>query len=166
MPNKRRKKDSVESLLKSFMARVFPLPPSPMMQQLVEPHIVALRAALEAGDVLKALRVAYGIGKIRGGTKQWTDLYPDASKERKRAGKQITKAFEEKTAKQIRVSLAREIFAEYAATDLKRKGNRGGRQSVYKEIGEIMAQRLGLSKPISADTVRREYLPKKKTGEG
>ena len=75
--------------------------------------------------MLKALQVAYGIGKIRGGTKQWTDLYPDASKERKRAGKQITKAFEEKTAKQIRVSLAREIFRGVRRNGLETKRQQG-----------------------------------------
>ena len=72
---------------------------------------------------------------------------------------------EERTERQNRVNLARELLAEFSPSDLQRKNNKGGKMAAYKEIGEIMQKRLGLPEPIKPEAVR-DYLKKKKPGEG
>ena len=52
-----------------------------------------------------------------------------------------------------RGEMAREIFDEYSADDVKRLG----KGNIEREIGEVLQRQLNLPKPVSARTVR-EYL--------
>ncbi len=54
--------------------------------------------------------------------------------------------------KEAQKRLARELWAEFDDADLRQPG---GAATVYKQIGEIIAQRLGLPKPIQPDTIRK-----------
>jgi hypothetical protein len=70
---------------------------------------------------------------------------------RRAAGKQAETARRHER-KEAQIQLAKELFADWPEADFRKPG---GPIRAHTEIGEIIAQRLGLPKPIKPDTIRK-----------
>ena len=107
---------SAESLTQTFIARIFRLPPSPEMWQLVEGHVVGITKALAAGEIVEALALAYGVGNVCGAAKQMASDFRnygnDVCRERNRKFRQQVNVDEGKAESWSRVRLASELFAD------------------------------------------------------
>jgi hypothetical protein len=171
MPSKPRKAGvnppviSGEALAKAFWDRIFPSGLSPIGQEFCGPFFVAVVKALKSGDVLDALVQAHAVGRIRGQVEQQGRDFADVCAIRRQRAMKQQHDLAVNAASWDKVRMAAQLWVEYDATDLKRKGKKGGKMIAYKEIGEIMAQRLDLPKPIPAATVR-DYLQRWKIATG
>jgi hypothetical protein len=118
--------------------------------------IAEIDAAIKT-DAERAVVLASHLGAAQKAAQvgQWL-LYdmPIVAQESKRRECHKRNAAHQHANRNNRIALARDLFSEYAQDE-----RHGRLKAVHKEIGEIMAQRLGLAKPIKSSTVR-SYLAK------
>lgn len=113
-----------------------------------------VNAAIDASDVERVAVLSSYLGAAHkaGQLALWVldDLAktPLADREMKRQSRQKENAAEKKSARQNRISLAHELLAKYPDV-------RGNTKTIYREIGQAMQIRLGLSIPVQPRTVRR-----------
>ena len=114
-------------------------------------------ARLRNGQPLNKTRFVFLMGYVAGKAITNVDLVPFSERERKRiAALQESCGKAAKTLEQEVVT----VYREFAPSDIKELG----KAAVYKQIGEIVAKRLELTKPISERTVRRYIRKFKKVG--
>ena len=140
-----------------FWKLTFPRPTNPEDMQFAESKAVDLAMAIDSQDIDGALQCAWSLGFTRGKSMQWSISSPDVAREKKRKASQKSRMAEEKAKKLHCVAMAEQLWDEYTPADVRKLKAK----NVRKAIGEIMAQRLGLLAPITAETVRSYLKPTK-----